>query len=115
MDIHSYIAEPAPPPSDGGKRETARIIMRLRILHRCRALMTSGTYRPSYNDVRCDQITKKAVRYHFPTVEGLLREALDAPTRTGILQHLMPQGPWPSADDCDRIVSALVFRSSNDE
>ncbi|MBX9944929.1 MAG: hypothetical protein K2Y40_12675 [Reyranella sp.] len=111
--ISEAIPTTMPPPPAGephGKRATATIIMRMRILLRCRTLMIQGIYKPTIEQIAGDRITKKAVRYHFPEVRDLHREAIDPPTRTGILRHLMPNGPWPSADDCDRIIAALVFR-----
>ena len=101
----SYVVPPG-----AGKRDTSSIIMRMRIVNRCRELMVSGVYSPTLRQLVNEKISNKALRYHFPELVTLHREALDDTTRAGILKHLMPNGPWPSADDCERIIRVLVFR-----
>lgn len=97
-------------PPGAGKRDTSSIIMRMRIVNRCRTLMVSGIYRPTLRQLASDKISNKALRYHFDDIVALHREALDDSTRYGILKHLMPNGPLPSADDCDRVIRTIVFR-----
>lgn len=103
-------ATPVQVPPGTGPRETSSIIMRMRIVNRCRELMVSGTYSPTLRQLASERITNKALRYHFPELVALHREALDDATRHGILKHLMPTGPLPSSNDCDRIIKVLVFR-----
>jgi hypothetical protein len=81
-----------------------------RIVQRCRALMIAGHFRPAQVQI-CNGISVKAVRYHFRTLGDLYEEALDEGTKAAILGRLMPNGPWPAAEDCARIVRAVVVGS----
>jgi hypothetical protein len=74
----------------------------------CRALMISGRFQPTFNELKARGITKKVVQRHFGTLGELHTEALDEATRVGILGCLMPNGPWPSAEDCSRILRGVV-------
>jgi hypothetical protein len=75
-----------------------------------RACLLNGLcFRPSIDDLKVHKISRKIVQRHFGTLEALKTAALDEATRAGILKVLMPNGPWPAADDCDRIVNAVVF------
>ncbi len=82
---------------------------RAKIVGRCRALMITGRFRPMYHELVKGGVSRKAIVYHFRTLDDLYEEALDEPTRVGILTHLMPNGPWPASDDCARIVRAVTL------
>ncbi len=105
IDTSALRAAAAPP---RGKRQTATIIMRMRILARCRELLVTGTFRPTIEQICNERITRKAVRHHFPTMEALYATALDEDTRVALLRFVMPNGPWPASDDCCRIVRGLM-------
>lgn len=98
-------------PIGAGKRETSSIIMRMRILTRCRELMMAGVFRPTLKQLANEKISNKALRYHFDDISALHREALDDhDTRIGWLRALMPDGQWPSDGDCGRLINTIVFR-----
>jgi hypothetical protein len=81
---------------------------RAAIIARCRDLMTAGTFRPVRKQLLGDGVRPKALKYHYPNLQLLYIVALDEPTSTKILSLLMPNGPWPAADDCARVVRAAV-------
>lgn len=75
----------------------------------CRELMVGGRFRPSLLDLKAKDVSRKIVQRHFETIGALHEEALDDETRVRILRFLVPNGPWPAADDCSRIVRAVVL------
>lgn len=80
-----------------------------RILARCRELMRGGVLRPQAHEICVGIITDAALARHFETMSKLYLAALDdEDTRVAILARLMPNGPWPAADDCERIVRAVI-------
>ena len=82
----------------------------LRIVARCRELMVGGRFRPLQRELTTGAgFSLKSLRYHHKRLDDLYEEALDDATRTGILARLMPNGPWPAAEDCARIVRAVVI------
>lgn len=81
-----------------------------RIVARCRELMVSGRFRPLQRELTIGGgFSLKSLRYHYKRLDDLYEEALDDATRVGILARLMPNGPWPAAEDCARIVRAVVI------
>jgi hypothetical protein len=79
-------------------------------LEACRALMDSGRFRPSFAEMAKAGVSKKIVQRHFGTIGDLHTGALDhEATRVSVLRRLMPNGPWPAADDCARILRAVLL------
>lgn len=104
----------APPPAPARNRQTGEryangIYTRWRVVNRCRELMAEGRFRPSVRRICTGGLTEKAVRYHFANLDELYEAALDDATRVLMLSRIMPNGPWPCASDCDRIVRAVVL------
>jgi hypothetical protein len=83
------------------RRETA--------LRACRIMMATGNLRPAIGDFAKFGVSRKIVAGNFRTIGELHLAALDEDTRVAILRWLMPNGPWPSADDCRRVVDVAVF------
>lgn len=82
---------------------------RERIIQRARELLKAGTLRPTKPELCTGIITDIAVSRHFPTMTELYRQALaDEETRTIVLARVMPDGPWPSSGDCDRLLEAIL-------
>lgn len=81
-----------------------------RIIGRCRDLLIAGNFRPTQKDICFGTISLKALRYHFDSLPHLVEAAIaDHATSTAILSRVMPNGPWPAAEDCSRIVRAIVW------
>ncbi len=84
--------------------------MREKIVARCRALLVEGNFRPTQREICGGTISLKALRYHFPTLPELVEAAIaDHATSTAVLSIVMPNGPWPCAEDCSRVVRAIVW------
>lgn len=80
-----------------------------RILARVRSLMTAGILRPHVAEIARGVVTVEAVNRYWETLPLLYAAALDhEPTRAAVLALLMPNGPLPASDDCDRILRAVV-------
>jgi hypothetical protein len=80
-----------------------------RILMRTRELMAGGVFRPNMGELCKGIITPLSIHKYFETTADLYSRALDdQATRTLVLARLMPNGPWPASDDCDRILRAIV-------
>lgn len=83
---------------------------RERIIERCRQILVAGNFRPAQRDICVGTISLKALRYHFDSLPALVEAAIaDHATSTAILSKVMPNGPWPAAEDCSRIVRAIVW------
>jgi hypothetical protein len=89
---------------DDGERSKQAAIAAYRAL-----LLTGLCFRPKIEDLKVHGVSRKVVQRHFKTLDTLQRAALDDATRAGILKVLMPNGPWPASDDCDRVVNAVMF------
>jgi hypothetical protein len=93
-----------------GKHTAPTLASRDRILLRTRELMRSGVLRPRTEEICVGIITPIAINNHFETMATLYNAALeDNVTRHNLLSRLMPNGGWPSADDCDRIFRAIFL------
>lgn len=96
-------------PAFGTPSRRADIVGADRILQRCRELMRAGILRPQAHELCVGIITDAAINRHFETMSRLYLAALeDEDTRAVVLARLMPNGPWSAADDCARIVRAVI-------
>lgn len=100
---------PLPAKPDGRRRRGART--RDRILLACRALIVSGTLRPTAvqvgKEVRC---STRSVFDHFQSHDALLAEALDEPTRRAVLTLILRDSLFPASQaDQDRLIRAAVY------
>lgn len=82
---------------------------RAKIIGVCRDLMVTGRFRPSQKELLGAGLKRKALQYHFQCLPDLYDAALDEATRTAVLARIMPNGPWPAADDCARIIRAVLI------
>lgn len=102
MTTHSEAIPTPPPPA-------AHIILRMRIVARCRKLMATGTFRPTVADLCGGPVRRKSVQAFFPDLSSLYEEALDLATLHDIRDYLVPTGARPSIDDFRRLTEVLVF------
>jgi len=82
---------------------------RTRIIVTCQELMLSGRFRPTQKELLGAGLKLKALKYHFQCLPDLYDVALDDATRAGVLARIMPNGPWPSTEDCARIIRAVLI------
>ena len=82
-----------------------------RILAETRALIVTGTLRPTVQAVaKLSGCSLRTVFQHFATHDRLLSAALDEPTRRAVLTLILRDSLFPSSQaDCDRLVRAVVF------
>lgn len=111
----------ASPRAAGGRRHKRQAVdgqllnrnglaMREKIVARCRSLLVEGNFRPAQREICVGSITLKALKYHFPSLPELLEAAIaDHATSTAVLSIVMPNGPWPCAEDCSRVVRAIMW------
>lgn len=98
-----------------GRRRTVHtrsprpLASRERILDRCRELMLAGNLRPRTDEISVGIITPPAIHAHFETISMLYQATLAyRDTRDRVLAMLMPNGPMPASDDCDRVLRAII-------
>lgn len=85
------------------------VASRDKILSRARELISAGIFRAQPDELCVGVITPISINRHFETMGSLYAAALeDEGTRAMALSRLMPQGPWPASDDCDRILRAII-------
>lgn len=75
-----------------------------------RGLMASGEFQPRAEKIAgLAGLTTRSFYNHFDSASHAWELALDDTTQAMILARIMPNGPWPCAEDCGRIVRAAVF------
>lgn len=83
---------------------------RSKLLDATRDLMAAGDFRPPIDRIAVKaDLSVRCAYVHLENAAKAWEAALDEPTRSAILQRLMPNGPWPSSEDCSRIVRAAVW------
>lgn|GEM_PF-2247819 len=80
------------------------------ILQAVRSLMARGEFQPRAEKIAgLAGVTCRSFYNHFESTAHAWELALDDTTQAMILARIMPNGPWPCAEDCSRIVRAAVF------
>lgn len=83
---------------------------RSKLLNATRDLMAAGDFHPAIERIAVKaDLSVRCAYAHLENAAKAWEEALDEPTRQAILSCLMPNGPWPSSEDCSRIVRAAVW------
>jgi hypothetical protein len=94
--------------STAGEQRGREICTRERVLQKCRQLMAIGILRPQPEEICTGLVTPEGVARHFATCSELYFAAVeDEWTRSIVLRWIMPNGPWPCADDVDHIFRAV--------
>ncbi len=112
MDAALPLDTPAQPPRNyPDMRRVRGTARRDRILAETRALIVTGTLRPTVQAVaKLSGCSLRTVFMHFATHDRLLTAALDEPTRRAVLTLILRDSLFPSSEaDCERLIRAVVF------